>query len=459
MSYVNTLKYLNSLQYFGIKLGLNNIKVLLDLLGNPHHKFKAVHIAGTNGKGSVAAFTGSIAALSGYKVGVYTSPHFIDFRERIAIKTQSIRQARNQSPVPENLGSGQESEIIEKFIPKTRVISIVSDIKRAVKHMRNTLGMNHPTYFEIITALAFKYFANENIDVLICETGMGGRLDATNVCNSIISVITNVGLEHTDVLGKRITDIAYEKACIIKKNNVVISGSRKRKVLDIISNMVKEKKARLVDINSEYKCGRTSSNINRQGFWIKGNNYSYTDLEISLLGEHQVTNAVTAVAVAENLRLFGFKVPKNAIKTGLSSTIWQGRFQVLRKYPLLICDGAHNPSSARVLKQTISEIEYDRLIFIIGILNDKNYKNILRILLSEDSTAIFTDITSTDRALSSEILAQEAQKFASNIIVKKDISLSLKYAFQKANKNDLICVTGSLYLVGELLEGVRNEIM
>jgi len=444
MSYVNTLKYLNSLQHFGIKFGLNNIKVLLDLLGNPHYRFKAVHIAGTNGKGSVAAFTSSIIALSGYKVGVYTSPHLIDFRERIAIKTQSIRQ---------------ESEIIEKFIPKTMVISIVSDIKRAIKRMRNTLGMNHPTYFEIITALAFRYFADENIDVLICETGMGGRLDATNVCNSIISVITNVALEHTDVLGKRITDIAYEKACIIKKNNVVITGSRKQKVLSIISNMTKEKKARLVDINSEYKWGRTSSHINKQKFWIKGDKCSYNDLEISLLGEHQVTNAVLAVAVAEKLRLFGFKVPKSAIKTGPSNTIWQGRFQVLRKNPLLICDGAHNPSSTRVLKQTISEIEHDKLIFIIGILNDKDYKDILRILLSEDSTAIFTNITGTARALKPALLAQEAQKFTGNVIVKKDISLSLNYAFQKADKNDLICVTGSLYLVGELLEVIRNEII
>ncbi|MCK4401919.1 bifunctional folylpolyglutamate synthase/dihydrofolate synthase [bacterium] len=442
MSYINTLNYLNSLQYFGIKFGLNNIKVLLDLLGNPHNKFKAVHIAGTNGKGSVAAFTGSIAALSGYKVGVYTSPHLVDFRERIAVKTQSVRQ----------------SEITEKFIPKTRVISIVSDIKRAVKHMRNTLDMDHPTYFEIITALAFKYFADENIDILICETGMGGRLDATNVCNSIISVITNVELEHTDVLGNRTTDIAYEKACIIKKPNVVISGSRKRKVLDIISNMVKEKKARLVDINSEYKWGKTSFDINRQTFWIKGHSYSYNDLEISLLGEHQITNAVLAVAVAEKLRLFDFKVHENAIKTGLSSTIWQGRFQVLRKNPLLVCDGAHNPSSARVLKRTISEIEYDRLIFIVGILKEKNYRNILRILLSEDSTAIFTNITGTDRALNPEILLKEARKFSNNIIIlKNNISLSLEYAFQKANKNDLICVTGSLYLVGELLKGIKNS--
>ena len=224
MSYPNTIKYLNSLQYFGIKFGLNNINVLLDLLGNPHHKFKAVHIAGTNGKGSVAAFTGSIIALSGYKVGVYTSPHLVDFRERIAVKTQSVRQ---------------EFGITEKLIPQTRVISIVSDIKKAVKHMTNVLDMNHPTYFEIITALAFRYFADENIDILICETGMGGRLDATNACNSIISVITNIGLEHTDVLGSKITDIAYEKACIIKKGNVVISGSRKRKVLDVISNIKK----------------------------------------------------------------------------------------------------------------------------------------------------------------------------------------------------------------------------
>ena len=442
MSYVNTLKYLNSLQYFGIKFRLNNIKVLLELLGNPHYRFKAVHIAGTNGKGSVAAFTGSIAALSGYKIGVYTSPHLIDFRERIAIKTQSIRQ---------------ESEIIEKFIPKTRVISIVSDIKRAVRHMRNTLGMNNPTYFEIITALAFKYFADENIDVLICETGMGGRLDATNVCNSIISVITNVELEHTGVLGKRVTDIAYEKACIIKKNNVVISSSRKQKVLDIISNMVKEKKARLVEVNSEYKWRRTSSNINKQKFWIKGDKCSYNNLEISLLGEHQVTNAVTSVAVAENLRLFDFRVTEKAIKTGLSSTIWHGRFQVLRENPLLVCDGAHNPSSAKLLKKTISEIEYDRLIFIIGILNDKNYKGILGILLPKTSVVIFTNITSTDRALSPEILAQEAQEFSSSIIVKKGISSSLKYAFQKANRNDLICVTGSLYLVGELLEGIMDS--
>ena len=445
MTYLEALDYLDGLQYFGIKFGLSNIKTLLDLLGNPHNKFKAVHIAGTNGKGSVAAFASSITALSGYKVGVYTSPHLVDFRERIAIKSQSIRQ---------------ESEIVEKFIPRTKVISIISDIKRAVKHMKNTLGMNHPTYFEIITALAFKYFADEKIDVLICETGMGGRLDATNVCNSIISVITNVGLEHTDVLGKRITDIAYEKACIIKKNNVVISGSRKQKVLDIISNMAREKGARLVEVNSAYKWGRTSSNINKQTFWIKGENYSYNNLEISLLGKHQVTNAVTAIAVAEKLRLFGFKVPKNAIKTGLSSTIWRGRLQVLRKNPLLICDGAHNPSSARVLKRTISEIEYDKLIFVIGILKEKNYRSILRILLSEDATAIFTNIKSTNRTLRSEILAQEAQKFTSNVIVKKDISSSLKCAFQKAGKNDLICVTGSLYLVGELLEVIKkNEII
>ena len=335
-------------------------------------------------------------------------------------------------------------------------MSVVSDIKKAVKHMRNTLGMDHPTYFEIITALAFKYFADENIDILICETGMGGRLDATNVCNSIISVITNVELEHTDVLGKRITDIAYEKACIIKKNSVVISGSKKKRALDVISSMAREKGAKLVDINSEYKWGKTSSDINKQTFWIKGNNYSYDDLEISLLGEHQVVNVVTAVAVAEKLRLFGFKVHENAIKTGLSSTIWRGRFQVLRKNPLLICDGAHNPSSARVLQKTISKMEYDKLIFIIGILNDKNYKDILRILLPGNSTAIFTDITSTDRALSPEILAHEAQKSAGNIIVKKDISSSLKYALRKANRNDLICVTGSLYLVGELFELLKE---
>ncbi len=443
MSYPNTLNYLNNLQYFGIKFGLKNVKVLLNLLGNPHHKFKTVHIAGTNGKGSVAVFTSSIAALSGYKVGIYTSPHLIDFRERIAVKTQSI---------------GKKSKIVEKFIPKTRVISIISDIKRAVKHMKS-LGMNHPTYFEIVTALAFRYFADENIDVLICETGMGGRLDATNVCNSIISVITNVGLEHTDVLGKKITDIAYEKACIIKKNNVVISGSKKQKVIDGISSMTKEKEAKLVDINSEYKWEKTSSDINTQTFRIEGYKHSYDNLEISLLGEHQITNAVLAVAAAENLCLFDFDITNRAIRTGLSETIWKGRFQVLRKNPLLICDGAHNPSSARVLKQTISGIKYDRLIFIIGILKEKNYKDILRILLSKDTIAIFTNITGTDRALKPEILAQEAQEFSNNIVVKKDISSSLKYAFQKANKNDLICVTGSLYLVGELLEGIRNEII
>jgi len=443
MSYSNTLNYLNNLQYFGIKFGLNNIRALLNLLGNPHNRFKAVHIAGTNGKGSVAAFTGSIVALSGYKVGAYTSPHLIDFRERIAVKTQSI---------------GKKSKIAEKFIPKTRVVSIVSDIKRAVKHMKS-LGMDHPTYFEIVTALAFTYFADENIDVLICETGMGGRLDATNVCNSIISVITNVALEHTDVLGKRITDIAYEKACIIKKGNVVISGSKKQKVIDVISNMTSGKEAKLVDINTEYKWKRTSSDINTQTFRISGDKCSYDNLKISLLGEHQITNAVLVVAAAENLCLFDFNITDKAIRTGLSETIWKGRFQVLRKNPLLICDGAHNPGSARVLKQTISGIKYDRLIFIIGILKKKNYKDILRILLSNDTTAIFTNITGTDRALEPEILAQEAQEFSSSIVMKKDISSSLKYAFQKANKNDLICVTGSLYLVGELLEVIRNEII
>ncbi|MBU1026951.1 MAG: bifunctional folylpolyglutamate synthase/dihydrofolate synthase [Candidatus Margulisbacteria bacterium] len=388
---MNYVRFLSSLERFGINLGLERINFLLDQLGNPQNKFKSIHIAGTNGKGSSAAMTASILKEAGYKVGLYTSPHLFDFTERIKINSKDISRK-------------EFSEGIKQ-----------------IKKILTTKQSNHPTTFEVLTALAFWYFAKKKVDYAVVEVGMGGRLDATNVLLPEVSIITNIDYEHIEILGKSLAKIAKEKAGIIKPGVPVVTAERKKEVLAVIKRVCKEKSAKL-------KVESRAKNIGKK----------------NLLGVYQGLNAACAVSA---INLAGIKVGKAAIKKGLAKTKWPGRFQIVSKRPLVIVDGAHNPAGAKNLRVTIEEMFKQKFNIIFGCQQDKDYQKILAELKSIASQIILTR--------SSHKSAQKIKLLAS-YLKKQDIVIKTAASPRKAinvwdGKAPLL-VTGSLFLLADVLK-------
>jgi len=388
---MNYVRFLSSLERFGINLGLERINFLLDQLGNPQNKFKSIHIAGTNGKGSSAAMTASILKEAGYKVGLYTSPHLFDFTERIKINSKDISRK-------------EFSEGIKQ-----------------IKKILTTKQSNHPTTFEVLTALAFWYFAKKKVDYAVVEVGMGGRLDATNVLLPEVSIITNIDYEHIEILGKSLAKIAKEKAGIIKPGVPVVTAERKKEVLAVIKRVCKEKSAKL-------KVESRAKNIGKK----------------NLLGVYQGLNAACAVST---INLAGIKVGKAAIKKGLAKTKWPGRFQIVSKRPLVIVDGAHNPAGAKNLRVTIEEMFKQKFNIIFGCQQDKDYQKILAELKSIASQIILTR--------SSHKSAQKIKLLAS-YLKKQDIVIKTAASPRKAinvwdGKAPLL-VTGSLFLLADVLK-------
>jgi len=442
MNYNEVIKYLNSLERFGIQLGLERITKLLELLGNPHKDLKYIHIAGTNGKGSVVTFIGSILKNAGFKVGIYTSPHFISFPERITI---------NGIPIPE-----------------TQVVKIFSEeILPAIKIL--TQELTHPTYFEIGTAIAFTYFAKENVDIAILEVGLGGRLDATNVITPLVSVITSIDLEHQNVLGEKLEQIAYEKAGIIKDGVPIVNAATQPEVIEVIKKVANQKNAPLYQIGKDIKFiidkYPNSKNPNYQ-FNVEGILKKYCGLQTSLLGYHQVINATTSIGAIEvlmgqvlNCELntqFPIQDLTPIIKKGLLEAKIRGRLELIKKNTLsFLLDGAHNPASAAMLRKALEDyFPFRRLILIIGILNDKDIGGIVRELLYKNKTLYQVIITQpeTNRALPPEKISHEVTKYTDKISIFPTVSDAIRYAESIATFADLICISGSLYTVGEAIE-------
>lgn len=425
--YIQVIKYLNSLERFGIQLGLERITKLLELLGNPHQGLKCIHIAGTNGKGSVTTFISQILKNAGFKIGTYTSPHLISYTERITINGISIPEV-------------QVAEIISK--------KILPAINILIRHF------THPTYFEITTALAFYYFAQEKVDFVVLEVGLGGRLDATNVVIPLVSVITSINLEHQDVLGETLEEIAYEKAGIIKPTIPVVTSASQPEVLKVIEKISLAQNSKLYQIGKEIKIDRYPTDRLNYQFSVKGILKEYEKLQTSLLGYHQVINAVTSIGAIEVLeQYYGIKIPTQVIKKGLLEAKICGRLELIRNKFLL--DGAHNPASATVLRKAL--IDYfssRRLIFILGILEDKDISGIVRALLYQNETIDLVIITQPKikRAASPQPLSQEVIHYIDKIHILDTVSESIKYAQVVATPSHLICITGSLYTVAEAIE-------
>ena len=379
------------------KKDIGNITKACEILKNPHHKFKSIHIAGTNGKGSTAHMIASILYESKYKVGLYTSPHLKDFRERIKING--------------------------KQISKNYVINFIKKNLSVFEHVKMS-------FFEMTVALAFDYFAKKKVDIAIIETGLGGRLDSTNIITPELSVITNISLDHTNLLGDSIEKIAYEKAGIIKKNVPVILGRKQEKIKEIF----------------EIKAQENNTSVN----YAKKTKFDiFSDLE----GSYQKENIRTSIATIKELKNKGWIIKDKDIVSGLKKSVintgFRGRWEILEKSPLTICDTAHNEEGIKNVVKQISKTKYKNLHFILGMVNDKNICKILS-LLPKNARYYFCK-PSIERGLNEEILQQKSAKFYLNGKCFKNVKLALLSAKKIANKEDVIFISGSTFLVAEIL--------
>jgi len=406
MTYDDLLKEIYSHHFRGLKPGLKRIKFLLKELGDPHLNYDYVHVAGTNGKGSTAHYCSEILKKDGKKVGLFTSPHLNDFRERIRVDGEMAKKEKIEPMLEELLK-----------IAKT----------------------NYSSFFEITTALAMEYFREERVDVAVLEVGMGGRWDATNIIDSKISIITDISLEHTEYLGNTIEKIAYEKAGIIKNESKVTTGTRNG-ALAVIKNITAQRNARLKALNIDFQY-----EIKRME--IEGSEFDYINenvirLENRLAGLKQIEDACLAVNALEE------KVKEESIKKGIKEAYAAGRFEVINpeNNQKIILDGAHNPGASLCLAENLKKFDI-KPIFVLGILKDKDYASIVRNLCPLSDLTIVAEPRS-ERKLDKRVLAEAAKKYTS-VIISKNLKSGIEIA--KSFKRD-VCITGSFYLVGEARE-------
>jgi dihydrofolate synthase/folylpolyglutamate synthase len=421
--YDSAISYLYDLEFFGVKFGLENTRELLRRLGDPHLAYPTIHVTGTNGKGSVCAFIESALRAAGYKTGLYTSPHLVDFTERTKV-------------------NGKE-------IPREDVARLASEVKRHVVEMAAGSENQQCTFFEATTALAFKHFAERKVDVAVIEVGMGGRLDSTNHIVPEASVITSIGLEHTQYLGDTEAKIAYEKAGIIKAGMPVVVGDLGPEAMAVVERVAKDRGARILRIGRDFdfKAKQSVKNARNQRFSYGGFGNLSGDYEIPLLGEFQLANAAMALAALEAAGRF--KITREAATKGLKKAVWPGRLQIWRKKPLVVLDGGHNPHGALALAKTISStFEYGRLIVVVGMMKDKDQRGYLDAIVPLADEVIATRPRYA-RAIEPEKLATMVE--GKPVRVAQTIADALALAADSAKPGDMVLVCGSLFVVGEAL--------
>ena len=417
--YEGSLGYLYGLEKFGSVFGLDNISRLLGSIDDPHRSFRSIHIAGTNGKGSVATMISCILKEAGYRVGKYTSPHLVSFTERITVN---------------------EEEITEE------------DVALLTGHIRDRAERRCPdgfyTFFDFTTAMAFEYFRRKKVDIAVIETGLGGRLDSTNVIEPVVSVITNVAFDHVKELGGTLTKIAGEKAGIIKKGIPVITGARCR-AREVIERTAGDNESAAYALGRDFSFRKSG----RGHMSYRGLKRTMKDVAVNLNGDHQLSNAAIALCAIDVLLEFGYDIAEDRVRSALSSVTWQGRLEMVRENPLIIFDGAHNASGVRALRHFIRTQYRDRRkVMVFGVMRDKEYRKMLKSL---NDCIDFTILTQprTERALSAAVM----KNFARNSIVTTDTRSALARARQIAGDEDLILVTGSFYTIGEAKQAV-NEV-
>lgn len=431
MNYKEAMSYIKKVGNFGSNYGLERTERLLEILGSPHKKLKVIHIAGTNGKGSTTSMISSMLIEEGFNVGMYTSPFLEEFEERIQINRENIK--------------------------KTDLGNYMDYIKDAVDIVIKE-GYSHPTEFEIITCLMFKYFYDKKVDYAVIEVGLGGRLDSTNVVNPLVTVITSISLDHTNILGNTLGEIAREKGGIIKENTPLVLYPQKEEALKELEYIAKKKSANI------YKVGYNDAKLLEiireddvyQKIEVKGELKSYV-ANLRLLGEHQILNCAVAVKAVEILsKIQGFETKD--IEKGIENSKWIGRLEILNKNPLVVIDGAHNIQGITTLKENVIKyFNYENIILLIGILADKQVEDMVNIIapMSKDIIALTPH---SNRAELGAELKKEIEKVNANVESFDSYKEGFRKALEISGDNDLILVTGSLYMIGEM-RGIINNIV
>ena len=448
-SYQEALDYLNQFvnyekkvaeQYAPEKMDPSRPHQLLALLHNPHQQYPALHIAGTNGKGSVAMMCANSLRCAGLRVGLYTSPHLVDFRERFRILTPDD---------PDGL------------IPHEEFVAVVNELKLAAAHIPAI------TWFELVTAVAFLHFARQQVDVAVIEVGLGGRLDATNVITPLVSVITSISLDHTSLLGNTVAEIAGEKGGIIKPGVPVITSPQEPSALERLRQIAAAKQSPFIVVHEEGMSERRGEGATRRGgeyWWYRGEGQTLTvtppdglprQYHLNLLGAHQYANSTVAIAALHTVQPHFPTLTAEAIRQGLATTVWRGRLQILHPgddhTPTLVVDCAHNPDAAAILAQALRHtFIYNRLWLILGVTRDKDVSGVLAELLPLAHQTVFT-IAPHPRAAPPAELADIARQLGYTSQIEPDAVAAIQKAVAAAHPSDLILIAGSIFLVGDLL--------
>jgi dihydrofolate synthase/folylpolyglutamate synthase len=425
MTYQEALDYLMSLGRFGVKLGLERTEALLHELGDPQDLFQGVHVAGTNGKGSVCAMVASVLQSAVYRVGMMPKPHLMSYTERIQV---------DQRPIAEG-----------------DFAALLTEIQSVISKVASKLGP--PTEFEILTSAALYYFARAGIDLLVCEVGLGGRLDSTNVLDLGVSVITNIALDHTQHLGSTLEAIAAEKAGILKPDSVAITGAQPP-ALAVIEAKAREQQIPLLRLGEEIQVSAVDKDWAGVQATVTTPAGTYRELRVPLLGLYQADNAALAVASIDALRSRGWDISDGALRDGLARTRWPGRLEVIDRNPIVLVDGAHNPAGLERSLAAVQKLAKDRpIVIVFGAMKDKDLPSMLALLSRVGAPVIFSRIGWHRAAPPADLAA----KFDGRSETAESTAEALSRAREKAGRNGIVFVCGSLYLVGEAIALYRDR--
>ncbi|MEL7649722.1 MAG: folylpolyglutamate synthase/dihydrofolate synthase family protein [Sedimentibacter sp.] len=424
MNYEESIDFIHSTYKFGSKLGLENITRLTELLGNPQDSYKIIHVAGTNGKGSTSNMIHDVLMASGYKTGLFISPFLEEFTERIQVN--------------------------KKHIDRQSLAKITTLVKEKIDVMLQE-GCNHPTEFEVVTAIGFKYFQEQNIDFLVLEVGMGGRFDATNVVrNTLVSVITSISYDHMEYLGDTLEKIAFEKAGIIKENSNVVVYPQSEEIISTIRDTAVEKGAS-VTVADLKNIKKTRGDLTGQWFnYLKKDVFDLPEAKITFLGEHQIYNVLTALAALEFVKKEGYKVTEASIVEGLRNCRFAGRFEILKEHPVIVLDGGHNINGIEYFSKAVKEnFGSKKIILFFGMLKDKNPEDVLPFIIPL-CKKVYTLTPNNPRAMKSEDLAMLITKHYDIETEPLDEYCEAIPVLRNADHEECIAFVGSLYMIGDI---------
>ncbi|GAA6406506.1 folylpolyglutamate synthase/dihydrofolate synthase family protein [Blautia hominis] len=426
MNYEEARVYLDEVSKYGSVLGLDNMRELLGRLGNPQDDLKFIHISGTNGKGSALSYMSTILSGAGFRTGRYISPTLYAYRERI--------------------------QVDGAMIDRESLAALVTVVKEAVDAMEAE-NKGNPTVFEVETALSFLYFKEQKCDIVVLETGLGGTLDATNVVKTtVMEMISSIGMDHMEFLGGTLQEIAENKAGIIKPHTWVVSAEQDPKAAEVIKRVCREKDCKLSVVDPD-AFQDVHYGYEKQTFTYK----NWKDVEITLAGTYQVTNAALALEAVEALRKLGYSLTEEQVRKGMKAAFWRGRFSVIHKNPVVVIDGAHNPAAAKVLKDSLETyFQGKNLHFIMGVFADKDYQSVIEMTAPLAKHIITIETPGNPRALSAVKLKEAVEKVNPSVEAAGSIREAVEKSMKNTQKDDVIAAFGSLSFLGELDREVQS---